>query len=363
MYVVTIIALLFTDTNASTVDVLLDVKECPVHSVILHRALLKENMIETFKQPDILQMNLDVAFIGNDGSVEEGRGDGVFRDALTTFWNQFFNSLTVGGQEKVPAIRHDYQKGEWESIARILVYGYVREGYYPLSLSRAFLAICLFGEDSISSEFLLASFRPYLSEDEREALEKCFAENVLPADEDIIDFLSNYKCFRNPTIENILQIVSELAHQEIIQKPRYVINCWAPILKVLKAFPDFQSIKDLENMYDVKRPTAKKFLKLIKSEPATDQERQCLDHLKKFIRSLQGSSLPLFLQFITGSDIISCPSIEVTFTVLEGVARRPVAHTCGPLLEIPSTYQSYSELSEEFCELLHQKEAWHFNIV
>lgn len=116
-------------------------------------------------------------------------------------------------------------------------------------------------------------------------------------------------------------------------------------------------------MYDVKRPTAKKILKLIKSEPATDQERQCLDHLKKFIRSLQGNSLPLFLQFITGSDVISCPNIEVTFTVLEGAARRPVAHTCGPLLEIPSTYQSYNELSEEFCELLHQKEAWHFNIV
>ena len=353
----------FTDTYASILEVSLDVKECPVHSVILHRTLLKEDMIQAFKDPEIFHMNIDVTFVGSDGRVEEGKGDGVFRDVLTTFWNQFFNSLTIGAQEKVPAIRHDYQKGEWQAIARILVYGYVKARYYPLSLSRAFLAICLFGEDSISSEFLLSSFRPYLSEDEREAFVKCLAGNVLPDDEDVLDFLSNYKCFRNPTKENIQQIVSELAHQEIMQKPRYVINCWSPILKSLKVFTDFKSITDLENMYDVKKPTAKKILKLIKSEPATDQERQCFDHLKKYIRSLQGNSLPLFLQFITGSDVISCPIIEVAFTVLEGVARRPVAHTCGPLLEIPSTYQSYNELSEEFSEILQQKEAWHFNIV
>ena len=179
----------------------------------------------------------------------------------------------------------------------------------------------------------------------------------------MLDFLSNYKCYRIPTKENILQIVSELAHQEIIQKPRYVTNCWAPILKPLIAFPDFQSLVTLENLYDIKRPTAKKIVKLIKSEPVTDQERQCLDHLKKYIRSLQGSLLSVFLQFITGSDIISCDSIEVTFSALEGTSRRPVAHTCGPLLEIPSSYQSYNELSEEFSELLQNKEAWHFNIV
>ena len=104
----------------------------------------------------------------------------------------------------------------------------------------------------------------------------------------------------------------------------------------------------LENLYDIKRPTAKKILKLINSKPETKQERQCLDHLKKYIRSLQGNSLSLFLQFITGGNIITCESIEVAFKVLEGTVRRPSAHTCGLLLEIPSTYQSYNELSEEF---------------
>ncbi|XP_044182403.1 uncharacterized protein LOC122963139 [Acropora millepora] len=350
-------------TGAEVLNVEALLTDCPVHKIILYRAFLKDNLIEVFKDPEILQVNLDVTLIGDNGKEEEGKGAGVFRDTLSSFWSQFFNSLTVGTQEKVPAIRHDYQRAEWEAIARILMYGYIKERYFPLPLSRAFVALCLFGEESMTSDFLLSSFKLYISEDERETLQKCLEEKIEDEYDDVLDFLSNYKCYRSPTQENILQIVSELAHQEIIQKPRYVMNCWAPILKPMISLPDFQSVVTLENLYDIKRPTAKKILKLIKSEPATDQERQCLDHLKKYIRSLQGKSLSLFLQFITGSDIISCDTIEVAFSALDGASRRPVAHTCGPLLEIPSSYQSYNELSEEFSELLQHKEAWHFNIV
>lgn len=66
------------------------------------------------------------------------------------------------------------------------------------------------------------------------------------------------------------------------------MNCWAPILKPMISLPDFQSVVTLENLYDIKRPTAKKILKSIKSEPATDQERPCLDHLKKIYPFITG---------------------------------------------------------------------------
>ena len=125
--------------------------------------------------------------------------------------------------------------------------------------------------------------------------------------------MTTYKCFRSQSKENIKQILFEIAHQEIIQKPKYILNCWAPILKALKVFSYFQSIKGVENMYDAKRPTT--VLKLIQSEPALAKERQCLDNLKKYIRSLQGD-LQVFLQFVTGSDVICFLLIEVTFTVL-----------------------------------------------
>ena len=55
-------------------------------------------------------------------------------------------SLTVGRREKTPFIRHDMQKQEWQAVARILVFGYKRHGYFPLNLSSLFIALCLFGE-------------------------------------------------------------------------------------------------------------------------------------------------------------------------------------------------------------------------
>ena len=96
-----------------------------------YRAFLKDNLIEIFKDPEMVHVNLDVNFIDNNGREEEGKGAGVFREAISTFWNQFFNLLAVGTQEKVPAIRHDYQRAEWEAIGRILMYGYIKERYFP----------------------------------------------------------------------------------------------------------------------------------------------------------------------------------------------------------------------------------------
>ena len=55
--------------------------------------------------------------------------------------------------------------------------------------------------------------------------------------------------------------------------------------------------------------------------------------------------------------------ISVYFIATDGLARRPIAHTCGPTLEIPSTYQVYNEMVEEFNNILRQKESWTFNIV
>ena len=73
--------------------------------------------------------------------LEEGEGVGVTRDVIATF-----ASASLGDKEKVPCIRHDFQKSEWQAIARILVYGYKVAAYFPVSLSNAVLASCLFGE-------------------------------------------------------------------------------------------------------------------------------------------------------------------------------------------------------------------------
>ena len=83
----------------------------------------------------------------------------------------------------------------------------------------------------------------------------------------------------------------------------------------------------------------KKIIKLLDANPQNETERMSLDQLRRYIRSLDGQAV--------------YESILVTFSMLEGAGRRPIIRTCGPIIELPSIYHSYSEL---------EKRAWSFNI-
>ena len=285
---------------------------------------------------------------------EGGRGRGVLLDVLTEFWQNVFTSLTVGSGEEVPFIRHHLKRPQWEAIARILVYGYKTVQYFPINLSQLFLASCLFGEESISPDFLLTSFREYIAPEDREVLDACLSDAFDPDDKETLEFLSTFKCFRMPSKDNIQKIILELAHQELIQKPRYVVNSCAPIVNALRSHYYFQTLEGLKGLYDWKRPTAKRLIKLFRAEPSNDAERQSLEHLKRFVKSLEGKALNKFLQFCTGSDVITTDDTEVSFSSLEGLQQRPMARTCVPVLELPTSYESYPALVEKFTNVLNE---------
>ena len=77
----------------------------------------------------------------------------------------------------------------------------------------------------------------------------------------------------------------------------------------------FQTPEGLDQLYESKRPTAKKIIKLFQGEPLTDAERQSLDYLKKFVKSLERKAFSMFLRFGTGSDVITCDSIRICLSL------------------------------------------------
>ena len=115
-------------------------------------------------------------------------------------------------------------------------------------------------------------------------------------------------------------------------------------------------------VYERKKPTSKRVIKLLNAEPSSDAERASIDLLKRFAKSLDDSKLAGLLQFMTGSNIITVERIKVAFTDSVGASQCIVAHTCGHL-ELPSTYQTYNELSVEFSKTLTNSFAWSFDIV
>ena len=321
---------------------------------------MKVDLIKAFTDPSILEDDIVISIINPRGDKEEGSGSGVYRDVLSTFWHDVYESLMVGEEERVPCIRHDYQRQEWEAIARILVFGYTSYQYFPILLSKTFFAQCLLGEDVLSGEMLLASFRRYVSESERALIDRCISGEVEEDDEELLQFFSNFDCKVLPRKSKLIRVLEEVAHKELIQKPQYVAECWKEVVLQLK--PYFPSLEFINELRERLVPTNVKVIDALRVELTSDAERECFKHLKRYLQGLDKSKLERFLKFTAGSELMLFHELQVTFNQNENLLRRPIAHTCSFVLEVPSTYTSFPELREEFNHILEANN-WEMDIV
>ena len=69
----------------------------------------------------------------------------------------------------------------------------------------------------------------------------------------------------------------------------------------------------------------------------------------------------MFLHFCTWSDVITCDSTRIFFFSFEGLQRHPVARTCTPILELPTLYESFPALAEEFTNIMTESQASSFD--
>lgn len=328
--------------------------------ITIHRGNVRRDLIAIFQDPSMMNCHIVVDVLNERGISEKGRGSGVFKDILSLLWKDVYDSPMLGEGERVPSIRHDFQRKEWEAIARILLKGFQEYQYFPLRLSKTFVVSCLFGESAVSEQMLMESFMQYVSQDERKVIQKCSNGELEPDDENLIELLSTFYCKRAVTESTILKTVTELAHQELIQRPQYVTECWRPILTALtRSFP---TVESLICFFSQLIPTTSKVVSTIDCQPTNDGERDALKYLKRYIKGLDSKMLATFLRFVTGSDLMLFQSWEINFTQLDGCARRPVAHTCTNTLELPLTYQSFPELREEFNQILKAVN-WEMDIV
>ena len=102
------------------------IKYCSTGPLVVrvHRTHLRDELTELFSDPEILQETIEWRLIDDHGREEEGVRASVQRHIFSTFWQTVFCSYTLGDVEKVPCIRHDLQKSQWEAIGRVLTYGF-----------------------------------------------------------------------------------------------------------------------------------------------------------------------------------------------------------------------------------------------
>ena len=114
--------------------------------------------------------------------------------------------------------------------------GYVDTGYFPTVLSRGFVKYCM-NNNTIQSDDLIDSFKKYVSPDENALLERVLSPDVSVEDidnnEELKDFLDDFKCRSLAKKDNISEIVSEIAPQELVQKPHIMASCWQDAFSVI----------------------------------------------------------------------------------------------------------------------------------
>ncbi len=128
----------------------------------------------------------------------------------------------------------------------------------------------------------------------------------------------------------------ELAHKELIQKPKYVCT---DIVARLKLY--FATIDNLVAFYKSHEPTNAEVVNMLHTEISNDAEREVLNCLMKYVRGLEKSELCSFPKFVTASDIIITDRIQASFTQITGAARRPISHVDVHLCKFLQTQANF----------------------
>lgn len=74
---------------------------------------MRTELIEHFKDPSVMNCNIDFIVINEKGEFEQSVGVG---EICAVFFSVF---MTIGEREKVPFVRHDHFVEEWQAVGRI----------------------------------------------------------------------------------------------------------------------------------------------------------------------------------------------------------------------------------------------------
>ena len=265
-----------------------------VTSVILNRGHVLEQLEDFFMSNDIdirsTRLHVQMVLPSGETEVAEDSG-GVLRDSLSEYWESFYLRRTIGNRLKVPALTHAVDGKRWEAVGKIILIGYYYEKYFPNQLSAAFLEYTAKG-DIINPDDLLQDFLQYLPDTDSKTVASSLEDFDATDQDDLLDFLDDYGVKTKPNQKNIREIIIDLAHNQIIQKPTYIADHMRPHIMALLPLMD-KTFSELNNLLT---PSYKSVWASIKFNGQSD----VANILKSYLKELSRDMLQRFLRFCTG---------------------------------------------------------------
>ena len=229
----------------------------------------------------------------------------------------------------------------------------------PELLSHLLLAFSI----TIPTKILVEAFTECLSVHEAAILKRVLTSSTSfsNAEKDtLITVFSRYGCRSCPTPENIHSLTTNTARVELQMKPMAAYSMIASGIPTdERLFWQSYSLEELYAIYMAMDVTPEKVLAIL-AEPILQNEAQArvFSYLQQFIGNMKSGELRRFLRFTTGSSALLTKQISVTFNSTSGIGRRPIAHTCGCVLELPSTFCSYLDFEADFTAILEDDLSW-----
>ncbi|KAA0710797.1 hypothetical protein E1301_Tti023617 [Triplophysa tibetana] len=324
--------------------------------LVVHRGHVLPELIAHFSDESVLEKDIKIQHIAPDGKLERGHDEGgVVRDCLAEFWNEFYDQCTLGSSFKVPFLRHDFGQQHWESVGRIIVFGWQKEKYLPVKIAPVIMEQVASG--CVKSN-IIENFLKYVSEPERIVFQAWQSDFNSVDKEELLEVLDVHSCRKMPTENNAEEVLQELAHKKLIQEPAYVMEQWANIFSnaVIR-------IEDISSMYENLQPTVRKVVRSVSfPENMNAQQKEIQRYLTNYLRESSTQGLCRFLRFCTGSDLLVGKTITVNFTEVQGFQRRPISHTCGCVLELSVCYDSYPDFRSEMNKIM-ESNVWVMDII
>ena len=304
----------------------------------------------------------------NEEAIDTG---GVTRDMFSGFWKGAFKIFFDGSGSLVPGTHPSVDMSTLPLLGTILSHGFIACGFLPVYISFPVLAAILLGPSvQISDSILCRFFVNYLNCHDASVLKKAFHEldGKTFSQETGSGILSLLSCFGSrqvPSQANLKTLVDSVARHEFLVKrlgALYAMNGGIPIEH--KSFWNSMTVDSLMQVYLRSTPTAASVLKII-TEPTLSNAAQAtaFSFLMQYIGNMKKDELREFLRFVTGSSALIVDEIQITFNGTAGISRAPMAHTCSSILELPASYATYLEFSQEFDAILRDDTSWIMNFI
>lgn len=335
---------------------------------VVKRGNIYEDVMALLSNDNVLaELPLRIKFAG-EIAMDTG---GVCRDMFSAFWEEAYKHFFDGSSLLTPVLHPHVDMSALPLVGAVLSHGYLICGFLPTRITFTSLACILLGPTTeVPSAIQVETFADSLC-----SFEACIVKEALASTSiafsgelttNLISILSRYGCRVCPTPQNIQSQLSCIAKYEFQVKPMAAFSAMSTgIPSREKPFWQSYSVKELYALYLALTATPAKVLAILE-EPheANSCQARVFIYLQQFVGNMNNHEVRRFLRFTTGSSVLSLSHISITFNNLSGLARRPIAHTCGCVLELPSMYASYLDFEQEFNAILADNEySWQMHAV